>query len=388
MPESTFDRLSSVQAASGPQATLSWLADTFRSEKNYHKLFDVLLMKRRQEMGLPLVRPSSLDDIPDARREEFENAYIAAAREVGGLFLADGNIPDAWVYLRTIREPQRIREAIDALSYPRDAERITEEIIQIALHEGANPVKGLELLLRSHGTCNTVTTLDQMLHTMTPADRTRGAALLANHLYGELSHNVRSEVQKRIPMLPPNEPLRSLIAGRDWLFGEGNYHIDVSHLNAVVRFCRFLEPTSPELGVAIQLAEYGSRLNAQFQYGGDAPFDDFYPAHVQFFKALKGENRDQALAYFQGKLDAEPDEEDKPLLAYVLCDLLIRTGKKAEAVEIAAKYLANVDESTGFSFARLCQEAGRLDALRDAARERGDLVTYTAALLESGRAVP
>jgi hypothetical protein len=179
MPESTFDRLASLKSSAGPAAAIDSLVETFRAESNYHKLFDALLLKKRHEMGLPLVRPSSLEDIPEARREEFENAYIAAAREIGGLFLAQNNIPDAWVYLRTIREPQKVRDAIESLSLPRDADRVSEEVIQIALHEGANPVKGLELMLRSHGTCNTVTTLDQMMHSLTPADRTRAAGLMA-----------------------------------------------------------------------------------------------------------------------------------------------------------------------------------------------------------------
>jgi hypothetical protein len=201
------------------------------------------------------------------------------------------------------------------------------------------------------------------------------------HLYDELCHSVRNEVQKRIPMLPPGEPLRQLIAGRDWLFAEGNYHIDVSHLHAVVRFARFLEPGMPELKLALQLAEYGSKLAEQFQYPGEAPFEEYYPAHIQFFKVLLNDNRDEALGYFRAKIDQEPDEQDKPLLAYVLTDLLLRIGRKAEAVDLAAKYLSTVDESTGFSFSRLCVETGRLDVLRDAAKDRGDLVTFAAALL-------
>ena len=44
-------------------------------------------------------------------------------------------------------------------------------------------------------------------------------------------------------------------------------------------------------------------------------------------------------------------------------------------------HLAHLDESTGFSFAEFCQVAGRLDLLRDTARERGDLVTWAGALI-------
>ncbi|MCC7423813.1 MAG: hypothetical protein IT428_26405 [Planctomycetaceae bacterium] len=382
MPETSYDRLASLKQSSGKASVVDHLVETFRREKNHHKLFDTLLLRKKLEMGLPLIRPTSLEDVPADRRDEFETAYIEAAREVGKLFLADGNIGEAWLYLKTIREPQPVKDAISAITLPRDADKVTDEVIQIAVHEGANPVKGIELMLRHYGTCNTVTTLDQIAHTLPAADRPKAAAVMVQHLYNDLCYTVRSEVQKRIPMLPPNETLRSLIAGRDWLFGEGNYHIDVSHLHAVVRFARFLEPGAPELKLAIQLAEYGSKLSPQFQYGGDPPFEDYYPAHIQFFKALLGENADEALGYFRNKLEQEPDEQDKPMLAYVLTDLLVRTGRKAEAVELAAKYLSTVDESTGFSFTRLCVESNRLDLLRDSARDRGDLVGYAAALLQ------
>jgi hypothetical protein len=53
-----------------------------------------------------------------------------------------------------------------------------------------------------------------------------------------------------------------------------------------------------------------------------------------------------------------------------------------DAVRVAEEHLKDVDTSSGFSFAQLCQQAGRLDALRQVSREKGDLVRYTAALVE------
>jgi hypothetical protein len=165
------------------------------------------------------------------------------------------------------------------------------------------------------------------------------------------------------------------------LFDEANYHIDVSHLNAIVRFARAMDASCPDLAKVIELAEYGTHLDEQFQYGGDAPFDDFYPAHVQFFKAIADDGRDEALAFFKEKLEAEPDHEDKQLIAYVLVDLLTRCGKLAEALEVAEPYLTDVEEASGFSFARLCRDADRLDTLQKVTRAKGDLVGYAAALV-------
>ena len=115
---------------------------------------------------------------------------------------------------------------------------------------------------------------------------------------------------------------------------------------------------------------------------GDPPFDDFYPAHVQFFRILDGDNRDAALGYFRDKLTAEPDAEDRQLIAYVLVDLLLRVDRLDEALEVAEQHLQNIPDSAGFSFAQLCQQAGRMDALRRVARAKGDLVSYTAALVQ------
>ena len=226
--------------------------------------------------------------------------------------------------------------------------------------------------------------MDQTINQLSPEDRHHAAGLLITVLYDDLKYTLQQEVQQKIATESPAETIRELMIGRDWLFEEGNYHIDVSHLNAVVRFSRFLNPGNPMLQKAMELAEYGSRLADQFQYPADPPFDDFYPAHVQFFKVLADQDRDEGLAYFQNKLDGVPAEDDKPMIAYVLVDLLTRIGRLDEAVEPAERYLKNVDESSGFSFTQLCQEAGRMDVLLNAAREKGDLVAFTAALLQTG----
>ncbi|MBW3542380.1 MAG: hypothetical protein KY476_19105 [Planctomycetes bacterium] len=383
MSDTAFAELEQARSGEGPRAAIDRLVETLRNRREYRRLFDALLLKKRYEMGLPLAQPTSLD-VPEEQRGEFEQAFVDAAREVGELLLETGNIPQAWGFLNMIREPAKVAEAIERLDVRADAGETTQQIIQIALYEGANPVKGLEILLRTHGTCNTITTLDQMMSQLSPENQRKAAALLVRQLYEELSHSLRADVERRIAMLPPTSSLRELFTGREWLFADGNYHIDVSHLNAVVRFARVLAPDSPELPKALELAEYGSRLDRQFQYAGDPPFDDFYPAHEQFFKVLLDRNRADALAYFREKLAAEPDEEDKPYLAIVLVDLLIRIGRLDEALELAETYLSDLDESSGFSFAELCQEAGNMEALKRTARSKGDLVAFTAAIVQDG----
>jgi len=192
------------------------------------------------------------------------------------------------------------------------------------------------------------------------------------------------EIGQKLTGVPPGETLRELIADRDWLFEDGNYHIDVSHLSSVVRFARFLDSESPELAWAIELAEYGTHLDSQFQYPGDPPFEEFYPAHIHYLNFLAGNDRDRSLAYFRNQIDAETDEQDRAIAAYVLVDLLGRIGNTDEALQVAEKHLKHLDEGSGFSFPDLCRRAQRWDTLQAIARERGDLVSFAAALIGQG----
>ncbi|REJ89623.1 MAG: hypothetical protein DWQ34_19060 [Planctomycetota bacterium] len=382
MPDATFDQIAETKSSDGPVAAIDRLIETLREERKYHKLFDARMLKRKFELGLPLSRPSTLSDVPEDLRKDVEETYIEAAREAGELLLEEGNIPEAWMYLKVIREPEKVAAKIEETPVPREYEPGSEQILNIALYEGVHPVKGIEMMLASQGTCSTITTLDQVLHNLSPGQRRECARLMVRSLYSDLRESVLRHVQQRMPTVPPNASLRELLAGRDWIFEGGNYHVDVSHLSAVVRFARSIEAPAEELELALQMAEYGSHLDSQLQYAAEPPFEDFYPAHIAFLKVLLGKDVDPSLQYFRDKLDNEPDEQDKPLLAYVLVDLLMRSDRLDEAVDVAAQYLTNLGEDVSFSFAELCREAGRLDALQRVMRERDDLVGYTAALLQ------
>jgi hypothetical protein len=363
-----FDRIAELKSAEGPQAAIDLLIETLHNEKNYHRVFDAMLMKKKAELGLPLLHPTSLDDVPADQRTDFEKHYVECAREVGTLFLKNDQLGEAWVYFRTIQEPEPVAEALETATLPDDYEK-SQELINIALYEGANPVRGLQFLLQSNGTCNTITAMDQAMQGLDGQNRQKAAAMIVQHLYNELIMTVKSEVERRMP-LPPSakEPtLRELIMGREWLFQEGNYHIDVSHLNSVVRFARFLDPGTPELEQAVQLAEYGCNLDTQFQYPGEAPFEEFYPSHLHLLNVLLGRNVEESLAYFQQKLDAEPDEPDQQMIAYVMVDLLVRCDLIDQAMEVAGKHLRFLDEPT-FSFAELCTKAGKLDVCQGRSR--------------------
>ncbi|MGQ0636668.1 MAG: hypothetical protein ACT4QC_18815 [Planctomycetaceae bacterium] len=382
MSDPQFDQIEATFRAQGAGPALDRLIADLRTEKRYHALFDALLMKKRLELGLPLTRPTSLKDVPDAQRDDFERHYIDKAREVGSLLVAEGSLAQAWRYFRAINEPEPVARAIDALP---DDEETGDEIIDIALIQGVAPVKGLKMFLASRGTCSTITAFDQQYLQMAPEFRKKCAQVLVRKLYDDLRANVAHDVERREGRVNGESPLGELIADRDALFADNAYHIDVSHLNAVVRFGRALDRDTPELELALELAEYGARLSAQYQYAGTPPFADFYPAHCRYFQALLGREQDAAISYFRNQLTPELTETDTHLTAYVLVDLLLRLNRQNEALELACRYLADSAEDFGLSLPELCAAAGRFDLLQQVSRDKGDVVHYTAALLSAAK---
>jgi hypothetical protein len=380
--ESPFAKLKNQFQSGGSAAAFEGLAAILRDQKDYHKLFDALCLRKKFELGAPLHRPTAMDDVPAEKRDDFEAAYVAAAREVGQLLLADKKLGQAWIYFHAIRETEPVRAALDAAPLPRESSDESEELIDLGFYKMVHPVKGMQTMLRTHGTCSTITSLDQQFQNMTPEQRSQCAALLVKTLHQDLLQSVQHEVKQRMPFAPPAGTLRELIAGREWLFADNNYHIDVSHLHSTVRFARSLNPGSPELKQAMDLAEYGTQLSSQFQYAGEAPFTEFYPSHLQFFKFLQGQDRDAAFAYFQQQLDNEPDAQDKALIAYVMVDLLARTEQLDKALPLAEQHLVSIDPDFAAAFAELCQKAGRFDVLLKNAEDRSDLVTFTSALVQ------
>ncbi len=380
MAQDAFDTLAAL-AETEPDRFLPALIEQLTEEGQYHRLFDALLMQKKYELGIPLARPGVIDDVPDEHRAAIEQTYIEAARRVGNLLVEAGKLAEAWVYLRTIREPDSVRTAIENAEVDSEDFEAAEQLINLALYEGAHPVRGLEIMLQTHGTCNTITAMDQQLPNLTDDQRRDAAALLVRRLYQEVRDSVLSHVQQRDADVAVDTPLRELIAGREWLFEGGNYHTDVSHLNAVVRFARAMDDQCPELPLALELAEYGRQLDEPLQYAAEPPFDEFYEGHVRYFRVLLGMNPDQALAWFRKRLADEQDPRDKQMAAYVLVDLLRRVGRLDDAVRFAAEYLSELDDPQGFSFPALCHQAGAWDTLAETAKQRGDLVTWASARL-------
>jgi hypothetical protein len=375
-----FDEVLTACEGEGLEPALEGLATRLRSEGRSHELFDVRLMQARRRAGLPVVNAQSLDELSEPLRVQMEDAYLAACREVGQVLLDQQRIREAWMYLRPVGDRAQMAEALARVP----AEDHYEEIIEIALHEGVDLELGFQLVLKHYGTCNAITLFESEISGRPRAQRQPIAALLVRHLYEELLANVRADIERQQGGKAPAGTLAELVANREWLFAEDNYHVDTTHLNAVVRFAHLL--TDPEVvRLALGLTEYGRRLSPSYQFPGEEPFGDMYPASALWFSALLGERTDEALEFFRAKALEYPVAEAGSAPAEVLISLLARTGRTAEAMDAYAELLPPGTRTSGFapSLVELAAQGGLYERLSDISRQRGDLIGFVAGLVEA-----
>jgi hypothetical protein len=412
MSETIFAEIEQTLAEGGPAEALDRLILALREQKDYHRLFDALIVRKRHAMGLPLVPRGKLTDLPEPLQKQFEDYYIEACREVGQLYLDEGNIPQAWLYLNTIGETDKVAEAIERLG----ADDVADEVIEVAFQHGAHPRKGFEFIMRRYGVCSAITCFEQLAQAE-PAVLRDCARLLLRQLHRDLTESIRRDIENNEGNAPEGTSIPELIEGRDWLFGEMNYHVDTSHLSSVVRFCRLLEDKE-DLALAVELTEYGRRLSSNFQFPGEPPFENVYEDHRIYFRTLLGQDVEAGIAHFRAKLDAavaeakeaaaeasQADAGPEPLAlpmlgmagardnvnpaAEVLVGLLARVGRTDEAIAVSVEHLKSepVGRNGTPSLADLCRRAGDFHSLAEASRRKGDLVNFTAALVEEAKAL-
>jgi hypothetical protein len=375
MTDNAFDLIDQTLRSGGPEAGFDLLAHKVLEEKNYPLLFEVRLLRKRHELGLPLIQVDDSAPMPPDTRREYDKAFIDAAREVGGLFLADGNIQRAWPYFRAIGEPGPVAAAIDKF----DAAEGVEPIIEIAYMERVSPYKGFRMILSNYGICRAITSFGQF---PSREGRDESLRLLTRTLHSELVESLRRTIARNEEQAADTASVPALMAGRDWLFEGHSYYVDTSHLISVIRFCLDLNDAET-LGLAVELAEYGAHLGSMFQERSDPPFENFYVDHGVYLRALRGEDVDGAVAHFRAKVEGYDMAETGSAPAQILVGLLARLERYAEAIEISLRYLPDVNPSELAcpTALQLCFLAGDFDRLRMLSRQRGDLLNYVAQAL-------
>lgn len=378
-----FDALDDILRRSGPSAAIGHLVAEMEARGEPRPLLDALLLKARHDLGLPAVQAPALSDIAEPLRTRYEERYVEAIRHVGGKLLTQGDIVSAWPYFRAIGEKEPIVAALDRFT-PGEGDESVGHVVEVAFNQGVHPRRGFELILDHFGVCSAISSFEGL-----PPDeaiRVACAGSLIRRLHEHLVMSLRAEIERLgHPAPPEGESVPQLIAGRDWLFEDDAYHLDVSHLGAVVRVAPMVEDREA-LEKAVELTDYGRRLSERHQYEGEPPFDRLYEDHGIYLRALLGRDIDAAIAHFREKLPpVDPDGDGDTLAAQVLVRLLLRVNRLEEAIAVSAEHLANVPEGMLMvpSLAQLCGRAGRLDLLAKTARDQGDPVRYAAAILPS-----
>lgn len=387
MDSAALDEIEQAFAAHGVPAGLAAVERRLREAGQWHELFDLRLMQARYELGLPVLSAASLDDLPAEQRDPLEARYLEACREVGLALLAERRWRDAWVYLRPLGEPRLMAEALANVS-PRDEE--FGELVDVALHEGVDPVRGYGWVLEHYGTCNAISVFESDLRARSRPIQQQAAALLVRKVHGELLERVRADLERRDGAAPPaGKSLSALVAERPELFAGMNYHLDTTHLASTVRCARLIEDRDV-LALAFELTDYGLRLDPQYHFTGEEPFADIYPTHGRFFAAQLGHEVDEALAFFRARAEELLPEEHGvlPVEAYVA--LLDRVGRTAEAATVAAERLPPGARMMGLAptLWELSRKAADYRPLIESSRRRGEVLGLAAALAAQRQELP
>src|SRR5260370_12077880 len=194
MNPTVYDDLEKTLNAAGPAAAVERLCAKLREENDYHNLFYALLLRKRHELGVSPIPTGPSADLPDAAVTPYEEGIRAAAREVGGLFLEAGNLPQAYGYFRMIGETASIRAALDALEPGADDD--LQPPVQIAFYEGVHPRRGFEWGLKRFGICNAITTLGSQELPHSAEDKQYCIQRLVRALYEELRERLVGEIER------------------------------------------------------------------------------------------------------------------------------------------------------------------------------------------------
>ena len=395
MPPTPFEELQRVADASGVAKTLDFLEHRFRRDKEYFKLFEVLKMRCRFQLGLPLIYSQQPDELDETQQRKLEDGLLAACREIGTLFFKAGQFQEGWMYLQPVGDKTLNEKLICSIS---PDEENMDALIDIAVSQGAAPAYGFGLLLKHYGTCNGITTFDTQAMRFDRSIQKMMARELLNHIYEELTENVRYAVQQNRneetedvgeDVVPPGDgesvpgTLRELMDAHRDLTQGGAHHIDTTHLASVMRIARLVDDPE-DLRRASELANYGGQLHEDFQYPGSPPFEDTYVDHGFYFNSLLGHDVDAAIEHFKSKSKTLGADEVGPVAEETLVELLVRLGRNDEAITVLTERLLGKHEPLGIAPPPLeiARSPEALKRLRDFYEADNDLLGFAVCILK------
>ena len=396
-----FATLAATAVAQGPRAMLETLAESLRERRRWHALFDLRLLQARVALSLPPT--GEIGTLDETTRDKLDQASLAACREVGWPLLDEGHVAAGWMYLRAAAEPQEVSRRLAALAsgLPEDDEAAAarlQEIVHVALREGVDPALGIRLVIESQGTCNSITAYEQAVARLPGVRQQPAATVLVDHLYQEIVAALQGDLERR-GLVPAEQraATRSIVALLDAAGGlrdDPSFHIDVSHLQSVLRFARICTE-QPVLEKAWELSIYACRLPEEVTYPGDPPFGDVGEASRLFYAALVGRDTKEAIDFFRRAAAPDQVRPGDTLPADTLTYLLWKLDRPAEAVQAALARpsdagMPSLFQAAGMlpSLIDLAIQGDAVDLLREACRQRGDEITFAATHLPRGARRP
>ncbi len=381
MSPNNFDQLQTALAEGGAQAALHMLITHLRDQKNYHALFEALKMKSRIDLGLPVNYDDSGNELDPAVQQQLEQRLVDACQEVGTSLLDAGQIQQGWMYMRVVGDKEVVAKKLAEIEI---SDENREEFIEVALNEAVAPGLGFAAVLEYYGTCNAITNCENVMHGLPPEGQQEVTRQIVQHLHKELLENVVADITQQEGSPPTETTLEKLLANRDSLIDEDTYHVDTTHLASVVRFAR-MATDEPTLRTALDLTEYGRRLGEQFQYPDSEPFVDVYPASGLLFRALLGEQVDEALAFFKEQTQKVDVYTEGSAAVEVYISLLAHEKRYDEAIEVSLELIPPGTQTFGMAptLFQLTELAGNYEKFLENCQQRDDLLGYTIGLLQA-----
>lgn len=404
-----FDRLEQTAARDGTETMLRELGESLRDRRRWHALFDLRLLEARVALGLPAGGDSA--DLPEKVRDALDERSRAACREAGWPLLEEGQVAAGWMYLRAGADPAAVaarlavlaREPLAAMGTVADpaaeadeagrerSASLLQEIVHVALWEGVDPALGIDIVLRTQGTCNAITAYEQGVSRLPARRQQQAIAVLVRHLHHEVARSLRGDLEARSAAVPPAgepDPLPPLLAALAAVGGPDDpaIHVDVSHLQSVLRIARVSDDPDT-IHAAWELACYACRLPSDVVYPGEPPFEEVGPASRLFFGARLGHDVGEAVGFFRRAARTERQEAAGTHACDTLVLLLDRLGRPHEALSALLERPAEGQfpsplQASGAlpSIVDLAARADAWDDLLAACRARGDEITFAAAV--------
>lgn len=408
-PAPDFAAIVEACSSRGSEAMLETLAASLAMRRRWHALFDLRMVQARQRLGLPV--SGDMGSPAEPVRERLDELSLAACREVGWPLLDEGNVAAAWMYLRAAATPEEVAKRLAGLAervVPTDedggqpgaagdgeaddeaAQRSIEEILGVALWESVDPALGIALVLRTQGTCNAVTAYEQAVSRLPGARQAPAAGVLVAHLHAEVVRNLAFDLTQRgietAAARTAALPLVALLEAGGGLEDDPSLHVDVSHLQSVLRIARVCSD-EPTLRRAWELATYACRLPEDVTYPGEPPFEQVGTASRLFYAAQLGRDVAEAVAFFRRAAVTADPQDAGTLPSDTLVLLLHRLGRDAEALQAAIDRPReggppSAMQAAGLlpSLVELAAASGQWDLLLEACRRHGDEITFAATL--------